>query len=99
MINRISFLLVAASMTMGIGPVEQDPATSLSLSEMLQALGVTEQGREPNILLAQSYSCSPRKTCSKTIRSCEEARWLFNNCSWGYRLDGDNDGIPCENLC
>lgn len=45
------------------------------------------------------YSCSPRKTCSKTIRSCEEAYWLLNNCSWGGALDRDNDGVPCENLC
>lgn len=51
------------------------------------------------LMLAQAYSCSPRKTCSKTVRSCDEAYWLMNNCSWGGRLDGDNDGVPCENLC
>lgn len=50
-------------------------------------------------MVAQSYSCTPRKTCSKTIRSCKEARWLYANCSWGGKLDRDNDGIPCENLC
>lgn len=49
--------------------------------------------------LAQSYSCSPRKTCSRTVGSCDEAYWLMRNCSWGGRLDRDNDGIPCENLC
>lgn len=49
--------------------------------------------------LVQNYSCSPRKTCSKTIRSCEEARWLLRNCPWGGRLDRDGDGVPCENLC
>ena len=48
--------------------------------------------------LAASYSCTPRKTCTK-IRSCDEAVWYFRNCSWGGRLDGDNDGIPCESLC
>lgn len=49
-------------------------------------------------LLAQSYSCSPRRTCSQ-IRSCDEAYWYLDNCSWGGRLDRDNDGIPCESLC
>lgn len=49
-------------------------------------------------LLAQSYDCSPRKTCSK-IRSCDEAFWYLQNCSWGGKLDRDGDGIPCESLC
>lgn len=44
-------------------------------------------------------SCTPRKTCSRTVNSCEEAYWLMENCSWGARLDGDHDGVPCENMC
>ncbi|WP_312038798.1 excalibur calcium-binding domain-containing protein [Pseudorhizobium tarimense] len=47
---------------------------------------------------AQSWSCQPRKTCGR-IQSCEEAEWYLANCSWGGRLDGDSDGIPCEKLC
>lgn len=47
---------------------------------------------------AQSWSCQPRKTCGK-IGSCEEAEYYLHNCSWGGRLDGDNDGAPCETLC
>jgi hypothetical protein len=50
------------------------------------------------IRVAASYSCSPRKTC-KQISSCREAMWLLKNCSWGHRLDRDNDGIPCEGTC
>lgn len=49
-------------------------------------------------LLAQSYECSPRRTC-KQILTCDEARWYLENCSWGGRLDRDSDGIPCEGLC
>ncbi len=37
-----------------------------------------------------------RMTC-KQVNSCEEAVILWCN---GYsRADGDNDGIPCENVC
>jgi hypothetical protein len=54
---------------------------------------------ESSYHLAQSWSCSPRRYCSKSISSCREARWYFTNCSWGGALDGDNDGVPCENLC
>lgn len=45
------------------------------------------------------FSCSSRKTCSRTVQSCDEAYWLLENCSWGHKLDGDSDGVPCENLC
>lgn len=44
-------------------------------------------------------SCSPRKTCSKSVESCEYAYWYMENCSWGRKLDGDHDGVPCENMC
>lgn len=49
-------------------------------------------------LVAQSWSCQPRKTCGK-IGSCEEAEYYLYNCSWGAKLDGDSDGAPCETLC
>jgi hypothetical protein len=48
--------------------------------------------------LAQSWSCSPRRFCTQ-IASCEEAEWYLAQCSWGPKLDGDSDGIPCEKLC
>ena len=48
--------------------------------------------------VAQSWSCSPRLKCTQ-IGSCEEANWYLQNCSWGGKLDRDNDGIPCESLC
>lgn len=49
-------------------------------------------------LVAASWSCSPRKICGR-IGSCEEAYWYYHNCSWGGRLDGDKDGVPCESIC
>jgi endonuclease YncB( thermonuclease family) len=49
-------------------------------------------------MLAQSWSCRHRRTCSQ-IGSCDEAVWYLNNCSWGGALDRDNDGAPCETLC
>ncbi|WP_373568594.1 excalibur calcium-binding domain-containing protein [Paracoccus actinidiae] len=49
-------------------------------------------------LVQQSDSCSPRRTCS-AIGSCQEARWYLENCSWGGRLDRDNDGVPRESMC
>jgi hypothetical protein len=36
------------------------------------------------------------KTC-KEFRTCEEAKQAFK--AGDKKLDRDNDGIPCENLC
>lgn len=47
--------------------------------------------------LAQSFSCTPRKTCGQ-MRSCAEACHALVVCG-DTRRDGDHDGIPCEKLC
>lgn len=46
--------------------------------------------------IAAAYDCS-KKTCRK-IKSCKEACYKLKVCGQKIR-DGDNDGIPCENLC
>ncbi|WP_110687004.1 endonuclease [Salinicola aestuarinus] len=43
------------------------------------------------------FSCATRKTCGQ-MRSCAEARFHLEQCGNG-RLDGDNDGTPCESVC
>lgn len=74
-------------------------ATLIAVASTGMMSALAGLGDADDLRLASSYSCSPKKTCSKTIRSCEEAYWLYRNCSWGGRLDRDNDGVPCENLC
>jgi Excalibur calcium-binding domain len=44
--------------------------------------------------LTGSFSCDGRKHCSQ-MRSCAEANYFLANCP-GVKMDGDNDGIPCE---
>lgn len=55
----------------------------------------TEKSTTRMSLIADKYSCTPRRTC-KHIATCTEANWYLKNCSWGRRLDRDNDGLPCE---
>ncbi|MEO7391922.1 MAG: excalibur calcium-binding domain-containing protein [Ramlibacter sp.] len=44
------------------------------------------------------FKCDGRTHCSQ-MTSCKEAKFFLKNCP-GTRMDGDNDGIPCEqNLC
>ena len=44
-----------------------------------------------------SFACGERRTCSQ-MRSCAEARFHLAQCGV-TRLDGDQDGVPCEKLC
>jgi hypothetical protein len=41
-----------------------------------------------------SFACDHRKHCSQ-MRSCAEANYFLAHCP-GVKMDGDNDGIPCE---
>lgn len=43
------------------------------------------------------YRCDGRQHCSQ-MTSCEEAKWFVRNCS-DTKMDGDGDGIPCEDKC
>ncbi|MCX7218759.1 MAG: excalibur calcium-binding domain-containing protein [Burkholderiales bacterium] len=55
----------------------------------------------PGKLLASAgttFKCDSRKHCSQ-MTSCAEAKYFLANCP-GVKMDGDRDGIPCEEqLC
>ena len=40
------------------------------------------------------FKCDGRQHCSQ-MRSLEEAKYFIKNCP-STKMDGDNDGIPCE---
>lgn len=50
----------------------------------------------PTGTIQKTYECKP-KYC-KNITSCQEAYYLLNICGF-KKLDGNNDGKPCENVC
>ena len=43
---------------------------------------------------AQTYRCDGRTRCPQ-MTSCAEAKYFLANCP-GVKMDGDHDGIPCE---
>ncbi|MGZ5030776.1 MAG: thermonuclease family protein [Methylobacter sp.] len=45
----------------------------------------------------ENSSCGNKRYC-KEMASCEEAKFYLTQCAL-LRLDGDGDGIPCENIC
>ena len=48
----------------------------------------------PRALPSPAYRCDGRTHCSQ-MRSCEEATFFLKNCP-GVQMDGDHDGIACE---
>jgi hypothetical protein len=52
---------------------------------------------EASTVKAQTASVELAARSCKEVSSCEEAVILW--CDGYRRADGDNDGIPCENVC
>lgn len=50
--------------------------------------------RVESALPSRQFSCDGRTRCPQ-MHSCEEATWFLRNCA-GTKMDGDNDGVPCE---
>lgn len=60
--------------------------------------GRAAQARSPaHMQTPADPACHPLLRCA-AMRSCEEARRYVQRCGRGY-MDGDGDGVPCENLC
>ena len=47
--------------------------------------------------LPEPFTCGTKAVC-RQMTSCEEAWFYLRQCRV-ESLDGDNDGIPCENIC
>jgi len=45
----------------------------------------------------QSFKCEGKQYCQQ-MKSCDEAGFYINNCP-NTKMDGDNDGKPCEDWC
>ncbi len=56
-----------------------------------QPLPATEM-RNP--LSSSQFRCDGRTHCSQ-MTSCSEAKFFLANCP-GTKMDGNNDGVPCE---
>lgn len=59
---------------------------------------VTPVYQEPELIRFEpttGFSCDGRQYCSQ-MRSRPEAEYFLKNCP-NTKMDGDHDGIPCEN--
>jgi len=73
-------------------PVVTQPASS---TFSMDSLRPTPSIGQPAAQVASSqYRCDGRVHCSQ-MTSCAEATFFLRNCP-GTKMDGDNDGVPCE---
>ncbi|GEM_PF-2734438 len=69
-------------------PTQQVPATPPPVKPTVSQPTSTTPQRFSN------FHCAGKTHCSH-MNSCEEAKFYLRNCP-GVKIDGDNDGIPCE---
>ena len=55
---------------------------------------VAEDTTTPEVQVSTQYRCDGRTRCSQ-MTSCAEATFFLQNCP-GTQMDGDRDGVPCE---
>jgi hypothetical protein len=64
------------------------------------AASVAEPATQPMLVERPdkpAFRCDGRVHCSQ-MSSCEEANYFLEHCP-GVKMDGDNDGAPCEERC
>ena len=69
---------------------KKDAVAAFSNSAAMQTLAKAKEISQPKVV----YKCDGRQHCSQ-MNSYEEAQYFIRYCP-NTKMDGDNDGIPCE---
>lgn len=70
-----------------VGPTELSNSASTAAESI-------DDPSAPTLAPQQEFVCDGRTHCSQ-MTSCEEAEYFLENCP-GVKMDGNNDGEPCE---
>ena len=92
--NVIALLILAALAWHGYGKYQQATTRAQSQATPLADLPAERKSARPERTENPGYRCDGRTYCSQ-MTSCAEATWFLKNCP-GTKMDGNNDGIPCE---
>ena len=75
-----------------------DRAEALRAAVPQGLMSANPAATKPQIQQQPAFHCDGRQHCSQ-MTSCREAKLFLKNCS-GMKMDGDGDGVPCEQqLC
>lgn len=78
----------------GVTRTSDEPSVPLSSSQVLDSGTSSSSNVQKNSVISASFKCDSRIYCSQ-MASCSEAKFFLANCP-GIKMDGDHDGIPCE---
>jgi predicted negative regulator of RcsB-dependent stress response len=73
--------------------LRQRPSSAVEKHDLVGKSIQTNQ--EPTVHAESRFQCDGRQYCSQ-MTSREEAEFFVRNCP-NTKMDGDHDGIPCEN--
>ena len=91
----ITLLLVAALGWYGYTKYQSHRAASLAaMQEERNSSSPSQPGSNSPSQVPAGFKCDGRIYCSE-MTSCAEATYFLKNCP-GVKMDGNNDGIPCE---
>ncbi|TXH02690.1 MAG: excalibur calcium-binding domain-containing protein [Rhodocyclaceae bacterium] len=103
----IVLLILAGLAWHGYGKYQQSVAKLHAPQETIETLSSDRPSTRPErptapdnsqnavaSLPGKNFQCDGRQHCSQ-MTSCEEANWFLRHCP-GVKMDGDNDGQPCE---
>lgn len=69
---------------------KKSAVADFSNSDAMQTLAKAKELAKPKV----TYKCDGRQHCSQ-MNSFDEAKYFIRYCP-NTKMDGDNDGIPCE---
>ncbi len=91
----IAFLLVVALGWLGYGHFsEQKVVRSLAAQSPQGAMATPGAVASSQSMAAPAFQCDGRLHCSQ-MTSCAEAKLFLKHCP-GVKMDGNRDGVPCE---
>jgi endonuclease YncB( thermonuclease family) len=75
-------------------PVQKTPVVKLHPASPARERTFHETSNNELLQRGPRFKCDGRTYCSQ-MTSCEEATFFLQNCP-GVKMDGNNDGVPCE---
>jgi hypothetical protein len=88
---HMKHLIIVALLALAAWQVYNANKSRLDTISVLKSAVDTVQ---PKVQASIQFKCDGRTRCSQ-MTSCAEATFFLKNCP-GVKMDGDNDGIPCE---
>ena len=92
--NLIALVIVALLGWQGYKHFSAQPAPPAALVEQPAPVSPNIPAAAPAPAATRSFKCDGRIYCSQ-MTSCEEATYFLRSCP-GVKMDGNNDGVPCE---